>query len=182
MKTKFNTNEENFKILQRRLDDVQQLSKDINNLKIELSNEINKIEVKRVRYTTKLLDRDIKQEGDKEGIKATDVNCVEGNIINYERKIKNLYIKSRESKSESQLESKQESKKGKQKIKLKERPTNKFKKGNKARVKNHYKGKYGDLFGKIGTVEEVGKSFIFLNFPGIPVLQQRSEINLELVE
>ena len=111
MKTKFNTNEENLKILQRRLDDVQQLSKDINNLKIELSNEINKLEVKRVRYTTTLPDCDIKQEGDKEGTKTTDVNCVEVNIINYERKIKNLYIKSRELKSESQLESKQESNK-----------------------------------------------------------------------
>ena len=60
-------------------------------------------------------------------------------------------------------------------------PTSRFQEGDTVRIKNHYKGKFGDLFGKEGVVTNVGKSFIFLEIPGIPVIQQRSEGNLELV-
>ena len=45
-------------------------------------------------------------------------------------------------------------------------------KGDKVRVTNHY---------KIRVVKTIGKTFIFFDVEGIPVTQQRTEANLELV-
>ena len=50
------------------------------------------------------------------------------------------------------------------------------------KITNYHIEKYGNLYGKIGKVHTVGKSFIFINIPNIPVIQQRAESNLELVE
>ena len=61
-------------------------------------------------------------------------------------------------------------------------PSGEFQVGYRVRITNHYKGRYGDLFNKIGKVESVGKSFIFFRLPNIPVLQQRSARNLQLIQ
>ncbi len=72
--------------------------------------------------------------------------------------------------------------KKKKKINLFSTPTGKFKEGDKVRILNSYSGRYGNLLGKIGTVNTIGKTFIFIDIPGIPETQQRTENNLELVK
>ena len=67
------------------------------------------------------------------------------------------------------------------KIYLTKKPSGRIKEGDLVRVINHYRGRYGDLFGKIGTVKSVGKTFIFFDVKGIPTTQQRTEENLELI-
>ena len=57
----------------------------------------------------------------------------------------------------------------------------KFQEDDIVRINNHYKGKYGDLFGREGIVRNVGKSFVFVKVKGIPVVQQRAENNLLFV-
>lgn len=60
-------------------------------------------------------------------------------------------------------------------------PSSKFKIGDTVKITNHYKGRYGDLYGKQGEIHKIGKSFILLKLEGIPVLQQRAEDNIEFV-
>ena len=72
--------------------------------------------------------------------------------------------------------------KKKKKINLFSAPTGKFKEGDKVRILNNYSGRYGNLSGKIGTINTIGKTFIFIDIPGIPETQQRTENNLELVK
>ena len=69
----------------------------------------------------------------------------------------------------------------KKKINLFVAPKGKFKEGDKVKNLNSYSGRYGNLAGKIGTVNTVGKIFIFIDIPGIHETQQRTENNLELV-
>ena len=68
------------------------------------------------------------------------------------------------------------------KIILVEPPSGDIKEGGKVRVMNHYSGKYGVLFGKTGVVQTIGKTSIFFDVEGIPVTQQKTEANLELVK
>ena len=50
------------------------------------------------------------------------------------------------------------------------KPSAKLQEGDIVRINNHYKGKYGDLFGRVGVVLDVGKSFVFVRVKGIPVV------------
>ena len=69
----------------------------------------------------------------------------------------------------------------KDKVTLIKEPSGRIRIGDKVRVINKYIGKYGNLFGKIGTVVKVGKTFIFIDIPDVPTTQQRSESNVELI-
>ena len=69
----------------------------------------------------------------------------------------------------------------KDKVTLIKEPSGRIRIGDKVRVINKYIGKYGNLFGKIGTVVKVGKTFIFIDIPDIPTTQQRSESNVQLI-
>lgn len=69
----------------------------------------------------------------------------------------------------------------KKQIHLFKQPTDKFQVGDIVKINNHYKGKFGDLYGREATVEKIGTSFVFIRVPGISVLQQRAESNLLFV-
>ena len=92
MTTKLSNNEEQLEILLEKLDEVQQLSNDIDNLKIELNNESSKLKGKRGKYITDKIGSNIKKEkrGTRE-IKATGENSLEERTaVRYEEIIKNI--------------------------------------------------------------------------------------------
>ena len=184
MRTKLNEDTQLDELLVK-LEEVQVLATEIDNLKIDLHNKINKIKGKRGRFTASTNGQEIKQEKvHKRGINKIENSTIEEEILlKYEREITSLSNKLEEIRKRSGKASKAfPITSDNSKLYLTERTTGEFEKGDKVKVTNHYRGKFGDLFGKVGTIQEVGKAFVFIKFPDIPVLQQRTEANIQLVE
>ena len=75
MKTKLSDNEEQLEVSIEKLDEAQQLSKDIGDLKIELHSKINKLKGKREKLIKTNIDDKLKQEeGDIREIKEVEEN------------------------------------------------------------------------------------------------------------
>ena len=178
------TESEELEEILNKLQDVQELASELNKLKIELNSKINKIKGKRGRFTDTNNGERLKLEGTHKRKSTGTLNNIVGEeaLVKYRGKIDTIRSKSKEISTNSLIEEKELLKTSeKTRVYLTEKPSGKLKKGDKVRVINHYRGKYGDLFGKIGIIHEVGKSFIFIKIPNIPVLQQRTEANLQLI-
>ena len=192
MKTKLKKTTE-LRELQENFSEVQQLANKINDLKIVIINKIDNLKEndKKEENTNKGTFSRTEQNNykyqEKENIKeATEllVNRVERrNRVHYEKEIKVIRNKFKEIQNVIEHVPKRQLKKSQSsEIYLTERPTDKFKKGDTIRIVNYHIERYGDLFGKTGIVHTVGKACIFINIPNIPVLQQRTESSLELVD
>ena len=171
--------------LEVRLVEVEELATEIDKLKIELHSKINKLKGKREKFSESTNEHNIKQErGYKRGTRElANLNIEKDILTNYGRKITTIRNKSKNFNHKSDRESETRSYiTDNSKLYLTEKTSGNLKKGDKVRIINHYRGKFGDLYGKIGTIHEVGKAFIFIKIPNIPVLQQRIEGNLQLVE
>ena len=192
MKTKSKAVEELDELIEQ-LAQIEDITSEINKLKINITKEIENItenaskrKEEEIREETRNKLNIIKnQEGGYNKERKRRVNKVgnQRNRIQFEEKINKIREEIEEIQHRTPIPTKQQNRKTTEaKIYLSERTTSKFKKGDTVKIVNHHIGNIGDLFGKIGTVHTVGKAFIFISIPNIPLIQQRAESNLELVK